>query len=276
MLAPLLAPESGMVIRRVVEKWPYSNAVAMRGISGTIWRMFHLDFPAVPLGPIQRGEQLGKIGSTGNSTGPHLHLSAIVNGKLDLETFHPVGGQQVDPLKLYARSYAQAAGYDWQVFERQINMESGWNPNVRSKAGALGIAQIIPRWHPAMEGRCFDPFASLEYAARLMASHLVYRDGDYREALADYNTGRGSTGAFRAEGHHYADVILKGLDMASAQELAAITADRDRNHRDKMGALTELGEVVQACNRAGEAAFSKSDWDAVKQAERYYNEPKAR
>ena len=127
-----------------------------------------------------------------------------------------------------------------------------------------------------MEHRCYDPFASLEYAANLMASHLVYRDGDYREALADYNTGRGSVGSFRAQGYHYADVILRGLDMASAKELAAITADRDRNHRDKMGALTELGAVVQACNRAGKSAFNQADWAAVKEAERFYNEPKGR
>ena len=109
-----------------------------------------------------------------------------------------------------------------------------------------------------------------------MASHLVYRDGDYREALADYNTGRGSTGSFRAQGYHYADVILKGLNMASAQELASITADRDRNHREKMGALTELGDVIQACNRAGEQAFSDADWNAVKQAEKFYHDPKGR
>ena len=82
-------------------------------------------------------------------------------------------------------------GYDTQAFRRQIVMESGWNPLAVSRAGAEGIAQIIPRWHPGMRGRTFDPFASLEYAANLMASHIDYRaGGNYREALADYNTGR--------------------------------------------------------------------------------------
>ena len=167
-------------------------------------------------------------------------------------------------------------GYDPEVFRRQITLESGWNPLAVSRAGAEGLAQIIPRSHPAMRGRTFDPFASLDYAARLMASHLDHRGGDYREALADYDTDRGSDGPFRDRGYRYADTILEGLDMASTAELEALRRDRDANHNRKLAALGHLGEVIQAARRAGAAAFRPRDWRRVMTAERFYHDPMAR
>ena len=111
--------------------------------------------------------------------------------------------------KAYARAVCADVGLSWPVFDAQINEESGWRADAVSPAGAQGIAQIIPRWHPSMQGRTFDPLASLEYAARLMASLVRSRNGDYCEALADYNTGANSTGAFRGQGYRYADTILR-------------------------------------------------------------------
>ena len=108
-----------------------------------------------------------------------------------------------------------------------------------------------------------------------MASHIDYRGGDYREALADYNTGRASRGKFRDEGYRYADWILEGLDMATSRELDDLRADRDRNHARKMTALHHVGELVQAARRAGEQAFRPPDWRAVMTAERFYHDPDA-
>ncbi len=283
---PVKAPGAGEVVavwttervsRRdpgVRDGFPYGNAVALRDAEGVLWRFLHFDeAPKLAVGDaVEPGQTLGLCDSTGNSTGHHLHLDATPGGRIDPETFR-VSGERVNPLELFADGYARAVGYDTQVFRRQIVMESGWNPTAVSRAGAEGIAQIIPRWHPAMRGRTFDPFASLEYAANLMASHIAHRGGDYREALADYNTGRASRGKFRAEGYRYADWILKGLDMATSRELDDLRADRDRNHDRKMAALHQIGELVQAARRAGEAAFRPPDWQAVLTAERFYHDP---
>ena len=126
-----------------------------------------------------------------------------------------------------------------------------------------------------MRGQTFDPFASLAYAARLMAAHLEHRDGVYHEALADYNTGANATGSFRAEGSRYADRILEGMDMASAQALETLRRDRDRNHDRKLAALHHLGEVIQVINRLGAARVPAADWTAAKTAEQFYHDPEA-
>ena len=286
---PVKAPAAGTIAavwttdrpsaraRSVRDGFPYGNAVALRDDVGVLWRLLHFDDPPnVRVGErVAAGQTLGLCDSTGNSTGHHVHLDASPQGAIDPTTFR-VRGARVDPLRLYAVEYARDVGYDPEVLRRQIAAASNWNPLAVSRAGAEGLAQINPRRHPAMRGRTFDPFASLDFAARLMAAHLDHRNGDYREALADYYTGRGSNGAFRAEGYRYAYTILKGLDMARMAEIEALRQDRDANHSRKLAALGHLGEVIQAARRAGEAAFSPADWRRVMTAERFYHDPMAR
>ena len=66
--------------------------------------------------------------------------------------------------------------------------ESAFDPNAFSSAGAVGIAQILPSWHPNVDPT--DPYASMDYAARLMRGYLTYF-GSYQRALVAYNPGPG-------------------------------------------------------------------------------------
>ena len=76
-----------------------------------------------------------------------------------------------------------------QLFLCQINQESGFNPTITSPAGAVGIAQIVPKWHPGVDP--LDPFASMAYAANLMSAHYTqFKRWDL--ALAAYNAGAGA------------------------------------------------------------------------------------
>jgi soluble lytic murein transglycosylase-like protein len=91
-------------------------------------------------------------------------------------------------LRAYARDAAIRHGIDPVLFVRQITAESEFDPNAVSKAGAVGIAQIMPALHPAVDPT--DPYASLDYAARLMRGYIVHF-GSWRLALIAYNAGPG-------------------------------------------------------------------------------------
>src|SRR3954466_1370137 len=92
-----------------------------------------------------------------------------------------------------ARRAAQRHGLDPGVFERQINQESGFNPNARSPAGALGIAQIMPGTARGWGVNPMNPRQALKAAAHNMARY-VRRYGNYRNALIAYNAGPGRVG----------------------------------------------------------------------------------
>lgn len=118
-----------------------------------------------------------------------------------------------------AQADAQSAGIPPDLFERQINQESGFNPYAYSPAGAEGIAQFEPGTAAGLGINPWDPVQALRGAADLMASY--YRTyGDYAKALAAYNGGSGRLSeAVRncgpawlscepAETQHYVHVIL--------------------------------------------------------------------
>lgn len=93
-----------------------------------------------------------------------------------------------------ARAAARRYGIDEYLFERQIEAESNFDPGAGSSAGAQGIAQIVPRWHPDVDP--WNPPEALDYAARLMRNHLNNYDGDWRLALAAYNAGAGAVAQY--------------------------------------------------------------------------------
>ena len=118
----------------------------------------------------------------------------------------PTNREKYEPI---ARQKAQQYGIDPEIFVRQINQESGFNPNAGSPAGAQGIAQIVPKWHPTANVK--DPVESLDYAARLMSNHLKNNDNRYDLALAQYNGGQ--------DGRNYIrdGVLPKGRKLDTAQ-----------------------------------------------------------
>ncbi|HEX8502166.1 MAG TPA: M23 family metallopeptidase [Pyrinomonadaceae bacterium] len=84
---PVLAPAEG----RVVEagwKNGYGQTVVLDHGNGLTTRYGHLSKIEVTAGQeVRRGEQLGQVGSTGRSTGPHLHYEVRV-GELPVSPRH--------------------------------------------------------------------------------------------------------------------------------------------------------------------------------------------
>jgi murein DD-endopeptidase MepM/ murein hydrolase activator NlpD len=80
--APVLAAASGVV--SFVGRWSaYGKIVEIDHGNGLITRYAHLDRHIVEQGAaVVSGEQIGTVGSTGRTTGAHLHFETLVNGMM--------------------------------------------------------------------------------------------------------------------------------------------------------------------------------------------------
>jgi soluble lytic murein transglycosylase-like protein len=111
-----------------------------------------------------------------------LVLVGLFNG------MHPSSSIPPNDYHALARQDATDAGIDTDLFERQIQQESGFNPRALSPAGAEGIAQFMPATAAGLGIDPWNPDQSLQAAAQLMAAYVT-RYGDYSKALSSYNCG---------------------------------------------------------------------------------------
>lgn len=85
---PVLAAAEGRVVRSGFDA-TYGNVIEIQHADGFLTRYAHLQRRHVVLSQlVKRGEMVGDVGSTGRSTGPHLHLEIFRHDRV------------VDPLKV--------------------------------------------------------------------------------------------------------------------------------------------------------------------------------
>ena len=122
-----------------------------------------------------------------------------------------------DPWLIHIRSAEVGSGIPNNLLTRLLWQESRFRSDiisgqVQSSAGAVGIAQIIPRWHPGVNPT--DPVASINYAAGYLRQ-LYDQFGSWPLALAAYNWGPGNLSNF-------------GIDQAPSETrelVSSISAD---------------------------------------------------
>ncbi len=77
---PILAADDGYVVMSGRDTWGYGNQVVIDHGNGVKTRYAHLNTILVKAGQsVKKNQQIGTMGSTGRSTGPHLHFEIIVN-----------------------------------------------------------------------------------------------------------------------------------------------------------------------------------------------------
>lgn len=77
---PVVAAEAGTIVW-TGNRGGYGICVDINHGSGVVTRYAHLSSTAAQSGQrVERGQFIGRVGSTGNSTGPHLHFEVIING----------------------------------------------------------------------------------------------------------------------------------------------------------------------------------------------------
>lgn len=78
---PIVAADAGYVVMAGRDTWGYGNQVIIDHGNGFKTRYAHLQHISVKAGDtVKKQQKIGTMGSTGRSTGPHLHFEIIKNG----------------------------------------------------------------------------------------------------------------------------------------------------------------------------------------------------
>jgi hypothetical protein len=153
------------------------------------------------LAPLDNGQSLAMPIFTNISNWVHAEqanwqIQAHLQGLMTpVAQNNPVPPPMTLPKSAYiaiAQQDAIKAGISPDYFVRQINLESGFNPNAYSPMGAEGIAQFMPRTAAGLGIDPWNPNQALNAAAQMMAGYSKTYGGDYAKALAAYNGGSGT------------------------------------------------------------------------------------
>ncbi|MFE0451596.1 peptidoglycan DD-metalloendopeptidase family protein [Streptomyces sp. NPDC058914] len=192
-------------VSSVSRSGPYGNHLTVDHGGGLSSLYAHMsEIVAKAKQTVAAGSLIGRVGATGNTTGPHLHLEARVNGKpVDPMPYLTSGGSALNTpgsgVQRWAGVVRQALSLVGQPSSlvqttlRRMNQESGGNPRAVNKwdsnwhAGhpSVGLMQVIGPTFRAYAGR-FRNKGPFLYGTSIDPLANVY--SSMRYALAAYGS----------------------------------------------------------------------------------------
>ena len=121
-----------------------------------------------------------------------------VNAQLYTNTANSTGLGKPDytnktKIKELISRVSQKHGVDEKLVNALVNQESGFNPNAKSKVGALGLMQLMPATAKGLGvTNPMDPEQNVEGGVKYLKSMLDKYNGNIILALAAYNAGPGA------------------------------------------------------------------------------------
>ncbi|MEU0736997.1 peptidoglycan DD-metalloendopeptidase family protein, partial [Streptomyces lavendulocolor] len=200
---PVHAVAPGQILG-VGRKGPYGNHILVQHGHGLQSLYAHLSEAVRDSGAVSPGQMIGRVGATGNVTGPHLHLEARLNGRpVDpmpyLTGVTDAKGSGGKGVQRWAGVVRQALGLTGQpasytgITLRRMNQESGGDPNIVNrwdsnwKAGhpSVGLMQVIGPTFRRHAGR-YRSTGPFSYGVSTNPLANVY--SSMRYALAQYGS----------------------------------------------------------------------------------------
>ena len=190
---------------RVVKAWssPYGGGNEVQVASGGMGHIFmHMNKKSVQAGDmVKQGQKLGEVGSTGNSSGPHIHW------QVNKGTSYASNNQAIDPLKWAKDNPSKGGGGGMlsnvitalkiaklpvtqkyiNAWMKQIETESGGNARAMggndglADGNAMGLVQVKPGTFKANQGKgmgdIWNPVhnlvAGMNYASKTYGNSLL-------------------------------------------------------------------------------------------------------
>lgn len=199
------------------------GALVVSSIGGWARRATADDQPAPVTAPALLGE-LRSLSQALEATRGELAVARLqlerANAVIEYSTYYSI------PADLAAAIYdvALSEGVEPGLAFRLVKAESGFNPKAKSKAGALGITQVLPStarlYEPGLTSvQLFDRDTNLRLGFRYLRDLLERYNGSLQLALLAYNRGPGKVqellDAGRDPQNGYASTVMKGYRRKS-------------------------------------------------------------
>jgi hypothetical protein len=164
---------------------PYGSHVQISHGGGLSSLYAHMSSIGTAAGKnVGRGQTIGRVGATGNVTGPHLHLEARKSGKaVDPMPYLTGGGfsdTAVGAAQAYAKNILSQYGWGPEQFgplKKLWEGESNWRWNAKNpSSGAYGIPQALPASKMASAGSDWrtNPMTQIKWGLQYIKNRPDY------------------------------------------------------------------------------------------------------